>query len=142
MLQFILKSVLPIFSSMSFIMSHLIFNSLINFEFILCKVLESVLISFLLNVALQFSQHTYGRGSLFSIVYSCLFSIAYKVSISTWVYLLAFCLIPLIYISIFMQIPDSLDNWSFAVYFEIWLSEAFQIAEKRREVKGKGEKER
>jgi len=41
-----------------------------------------------------------------------------------------------------MQIPDSLDNWSFAVYFEIWLSEAFQIAEKRREVKGKGEKER
>ena len=28
------------------------------------------------------------------------------------------------------------------MYFEIWLSEAFQIAKKRREVKGKGEKER
>ena len=34
------------FSSWSFIVSGLMFRSLINFEFILCMVLESVLVSF------------------------------------------------------------------------------------------------
>ena len=39
-------SVLPMFSSRSFIVSGLTFRSLIHFEFILCMVLESVLVSF------------------------------------------------------------------------------------------------
>ena len=46
LLWFMSKSVLPVFSSKSFIVSGLIFRSLIHFEFILCMVLRSVLISF------------------------------------------------------------------------------------------------
>ena len=41
-----LESVLPMFSSRSFIVSGLTFRSLIHFEFIFVMVLESVLVSF------------------------------------------------------------------------------------------------
>ena len=52
------KSVLPIFSSKSFIDSGLIFRSLIHFELSLGMVLRSALISFFFfHVAVQFSQH-------------------------------------------------------------------------------------
>ena len=40
------ESVLPMFSSRSFIVSGLTFRSLIHFEFIFVHVLESVLVSF------------------------------------------------------------------------------------------------
>ena len=40
------KSGLPMFSSKSFIVSCLIFGSLIHFEVCVCVVLESVLVSF------------------------------------------------------------------------------------------------
>ena len=40
------SSVLPMFSSKNFIVSGLIFRSLILFEFVVCMVLGSVLISF------------------------------------------------------------------------------------------------
>ena len=40
------ESVLPMFASRSFIVSGLMFRSLIHFEFILCMVLDSVLVSF------------------------------------------------------------------------------------------------
>ena len=43
---FVSESVWPMFSSKSFIVRGLIFRSLIHFEFILCRVLGSVLISF------------------------------------------------------------------------------------------------
>ena len=46
LLWFMLKSVLPLFSSRRFIVSGLIFRSLIHFEFILYMVLYSVLLSF------------------------------------------------------------------------------------------------
>ena len=46
LLRFMSKSVLPMFSSKSFIVSGLTFRSLTHLEFILCMVLGSVLISF------------------------------------------------------------------------------------------------
>ena len=46
LLWFVSKSVLPMFSSGSFIVFILKFRSLIHFEFILCMMLENVLISF------------------------------------------------------------------------------------------------
>ena len=46
LLQFMSKSVLPMFSSKSFIMSGLTFRSLIRFEFIFVYSVRSVLISF------------------------------------------------------------------------------------------------
>ena len=45
LLQFMSKSVLPVFSSKSFIVSSLKFRSLIRFDLFLCMVLENVLIS-------------------------------------------------------------------------------------------------
>ena len=45
------------FSSKSFIVSGLIFRSLIIFEFIFVNVVRSVLIPFFYNVAVKLSQH-------------------------------------------------------------------------------------
>ena len=50
--QLMSKSILPRFSSRSFIVSCLIFRTLTHFEFIFCTVVENVLIS-LLHVAFQ-----------------------------------------------------------------------------------------
>ena len=52
------ESVLPMFSSRSFIVSGLTFRSLIPFEFILCMVLESVLVSFFYKLLTSFPSTT------------------------------------------------------------------------------------
>ena len=57
LLQFMSKSVLPIFSSKSFIVSHLTFRSLIYFEFIFVYGVRECSNFILLHVAVQFSQH-------------------------------------------------------------------------------------
>ena len=51
------QSVLPMFSSMSFIVSGLIFRSLIHFEFIFVYGVRECSNLILLYVAVQFSQH-------------------------------------------------------------------------------------
>jgi len=51
-------SVLPMFSSRSFIVSGLTLRSLIHFEFILCMVLESVLVSFFCKWLTRFPSTT------------------------------------------------------------------------------------
>ena len=38
-----------------------------------------------------------------------------KVPIGTWVYFWAFCLVPLVYISVFVSVPYCLDDCSFVV---------------------------
>ena len=57
LLQFMSKSVLPMFSSKSFIVSGLTFRSLINFEFIFVYGVKECFNFILLHVAVQFSQH-------------------------------------------------------------------------------------
>ena len=49
--------ILPMFSSMSFIVSGLTFKSLIHFEFIFVSDVKKCSNFLLLHVALQFSQH-------------------------------------------------------------------------------------
>ena len=71
-LWFMSKSVLPMFSSSSFIVSHLAFRSLIYFEFTFFMVLEYVLILFFYMQLSSFPRTTYWRNNLFSIVHSCL----------------------------------------------------------------------
>ena len=63
------ESVLPMFSSRSFIVSGLTFRSLIHFEFIFVYGVRKCPSFILLQVVDQFSQH---HLSFFSIVYSCL----------------------------------------------------------------------
>ena len=57
LLQFMSKSVLPMFSSKSFIVSGLTFRSLIYFEFIFVYGVMEYSNFILLHVAVQFSQH-------------------------------------------------------------------------------------
>ena len=70
LLSFMWESVWSMFPSKSFIVSGLIFRTLIHFEFILCMVLGCVLISFFYMWLPSFPSTTYWRGCLFSIVYS------------------------------------------------------------------------
>ena len=57
LLLFMLKSVLPMFSSKSFIVSGLRFSSLIHFEFIFVYGVKECSSFIFLYVAVQFSQH-------------------------------------------------------------------------------------
>ena len=57
LLRFMSKSVLLLFSSKSFIVSGLIFRSLIHFEFIFVHGIRKCSNFILLHVAIQFSQH-------------------------------------------------------------------------------------
>ena len=72
LLWFISKSIWPMFSAKSFIMSGLIFRSLIHFEFIFVYDARKCSISFFYMWLSSFSSTTYWRDCLFSIVYSCL----------------------------------------------------------------------
>ena len=80
----------------------------------LCMVIGSVLISFFYMWLSRFPSTTYWRGSVFSIVYSCLLC-------HRWVDCRCMCLIlgflsfPLIYISVFVPVLYSFDDCSFAV---------------------------
>ena len=70
--QFMAKSVLPILSSKNFIVSDLIFRSLIHFEFIFVYGVRKCSNFILLHVTVQFFQHHSLRRLSFSTVYSCL----------------------------------------------------------------------
>ena len=93
------KSVLPMISSKSFIVSGLTFRSLIHFEFIFVYGV-SVLISFLYMYLSSFPSTT-----VFSPVYILASFIKDRVTIGAWVYLWAFYPVLLIYISVFVPGP-------------------------------------
>ena len=100
------------FSSKSFIVSRLRLNSSIHFEFIFVYGVWECSNFILLHVALQFSQYQLlKRLSFFHTgVFLPPFS---QVIIGPWVYLWAFCPIPLICIFVFVPVPSCLDYWMF-----------------------------
>src|SRR5574337_1302410 len=109
------ESVLPMFSSRSFIVSGLTFRSLIHFEFIfVCGVIKCS--SFiLLQVVDQFSQyHLLKRLSFLHCIFLPPLS-----KIGAWIYLWAFYFASLIYISVFVPVPYCLDDCSFVVEPEV-----------------------
>ena len=65
LLWFMSESVWPMFSSKSFIVSDLIFRSLIQFEFIFMYSVRRCSDLILLHVAVQFSQHLLLKGLSF-----------------------------------------------------------------------------
>ena len=107
-------SVLPVFSSKSFIASGLTFRSLIHFEFIFVYGVRKC--SFiLLHIAIQFSQHhLLKRLSLPHCIFLPSF-VKNKVPIGAWVYFWAFYLVPLVYISVAVPVPYCFDDCSFVV---------------------------
>ena len=42
-----------------------------------------------------------------------------RISIDAWVYLWAFYLVPLVFVSVLMSVPSSLDDYSLVVYYEV-----------------------
>ena len=111
------ESVLPMFSSRSFIVYGLTFRSLMHFEFIFVYGVKKCSSFILLQVVDQFSQdHLLKRLSLLHCIASF---VKDKVSIGVWIYLWDFYFVPLIYISVFVSVPYCLDDCSFVVQHEV-----------------------
>ena len=66
------ESVLPLFSSKSFIVSGLTFNSLMTFEFVYVYTVRKCSSFILLHVVDQFSQHHFLTGPFVFLVLSCM----------------------------------------------------------------------
>ena len=109
------ESVLPMFSSRSFIVSGLTFRSLIHFEFILVYGVRKCSSFILLQVVDQFFQHHLLKR--LSFLHASF--VKDKVSIGAWIYLWAFCFSPLIYISVFLPVPYCFDDCGFLVEPEV-----------------------
>ena len=99
------------FSSRSFIVSGLMLRSLIHFEFIFVYGVRKCSSFILLQVVDQFSQHHLLKRLSF---FHCIF-----LPIGAWIYLWAFYLVPLIYISVFVPVPYCLDDCGFVVEPEV-----------------------
>ena len=113
------ESVLPMFSSRSFIVSGLTFRSLIHFEFIFVYGVRKCSSFILLQVVDQFSQHHLLKRLSFFPLYILASFVEDKVSIGSWIYLWAFYSVPLIYISVFVPEPYCLDDCGFVVEPEV-----------------------
>ena len=98
------ESVLPMFYSRSFIVSGLMFRSLIHFEFIFVYGVRKCSSFILLQVVDQFSQHHLLKRLCFSPLYILASFVKDKVSIGAWIYLWAFYFVPLINISVFVPV--------------------------------------
>ena len=114
------QSVLPMFSSRSFIVSGLTFRSLIHFEFIFVYSVRKCSSFILLQVVDQFSQHHLLKRFVFYPLYIPASFVEDKASIGVWIYLWAFYFDPLIYISVFVPVPYCLDDCGFVVESEGW----------------------
>ena len=109
------ESVLPMFSSRSFIVSGLTFRSLIHFEFIF---VYGVLVSFFYKWLTSFPAPLV-KEVVFFLLYILASFVKDKVSIGMWIYLWAFYSVPLIYISVFVPVPYCLDDCGFVVESEV-----------------------
>ena len=113
------SSVLPVFSSKSFIICGLTFGSLIHFQFIFVCGVRKCSNFILLHVAVQFSQHHLLKRLFLP---HCIFLPPLSkilCPIGAWAYFLAFYLVPLVYISVFVPVPHCLDHCSLIVQSEV-----------------------
>ena len=113
------ESVLPMFSSRSFIVSDLTFRYLIHFDFTFVYCVRKCSSFFLLHVVDQFLQHHLLKRLLFSPLYIFSSFVKDKVSLGAWIYLRTFCFVPLFYISVFVPVLYCLDDYRFVVQSEI-----------------------
>ena len=89
------RSVLPIFSSRIFVVSGLIFQSLIHFEFIFVYGIRKCSSFILLHVAVQLSQHHLLKSLSF---------LHWIILPPLWVFLWAFYILSLVHISVFVLV--------------------------------------
>ena len=108
------ESVLPMFSSRSFIVSGLTFRSLTHFEFISVYSVGSFLIhSFTCNCPVF--PAPFIEEAVFAPLYILASFVKNKLPIGAWVYFWAFYLVLLVYISVFVQVAYCLDDCSFVI---------------------------
>ena len=108
-------SILPMFSSKSFIVSGLESRFLIHFDFILVYGISKCSNFILLHIALCFSQHHLLKRLIFAPLYIFASFVKNQVPIGCGFYLWALYLVPLVYISVFVTVPYCLDDCSFVV---------------------------
>src|SRR5574337_1190984 len=113
------ESVLPMISSRSFIVSGLMFRSLIHFEFIFVYGVRKCSSFILLQVVDQISPAPLVKEIVFNPLYILASFVNDKVSICAWIYLWAFYFVPLIYISVFVPVQYCLDDCGFVVEPEV-----------------------
>ena len=114
------KSILPLFSFRSFMVSCLTFSPLSHFRVRLCFFVcgEEIIQFHFLHVTVQFSPLV--NETIFHPLYiPASFDIDY-LTVGVWVYLQALCSVPLIYVSVFVPVPCCFDYCSFVVQAEIW----------------------
>ena len=112
------SSVLPMFSSKSFIVSSLTFRSLIHFEFIFVHGVRKSF-NFILLPVDQFSQdHLLKRLSFLHCIYLPPLSKIRCPQVSGFISGLSY-FVPLIHVSVFVLIPYCLDGCSFVVQSEV-----------------------
>ena len=114
-LRLMSKSILPMFSSKTFMVSGLTFRSLIHFVFIFVCSMTKCPNFILLHVAVQFSQHQL----LKRLSFPHFFHLCYRLIINAQVYFWDFCSIPLIYVSVHVPIPYCFDYCSFIVQSKV-----------------------
>ena len=112
------ESVLPMFSSRSFIDSVLTFRSLIHFEFIFVHCVRKCSSFIPLQVVDQFSQQHLLKMLSFPLYILASF-VKDKVAIGAWIYLWAFYFVPFSYISVFVPVPYCFDECSFVVSSQV-----------------------
>ena len=107
--------VLPMFSSRSFIVSGLMFRSLLHFEFIFVYGVRKCSSFILSQVVDQFSQHHLLKR--LSLIHCIFLPPLSKIRCpGVWIYLWAFCFVPLIYISVFVPARYCLDDCEFSYF--------------------------
>ena len=108
-------SVLPMFSSKSFIASGLTFRSLIRFEFIFVYGVRKCSNFILLQCSCPVFPAPFIEEAVFAPLYILASFVKNKVPLGVWVYFWAFYLVPLVYISVFVPVPYCLNDCSFVV---------------------------
>ena len=102
------------FSSKSLIVSGLTLRSLIHFEFIFVYGVRECS-NFIFYMYLSNFPALLIEEAVFSPLYMLASFIKDKVTICAWVYLWAFYPVPLIYIPVFVSVPNCLDYCSFVI---------------------------
>ena len=111
-------SVLPRFYSKSFMVSRLVYWSLIHFEFIFVNGAREYSKFILLHLAVQFSQH-HILEIIFPLLYILASFVIDQLIIGAWFYLWTFYLVTLIYISIFVSVSYCFDYFNFVLQSEV-----------------------
>ena len=103
------KGLFSVFSSSIFVVSGLIFMSLIHFKFIFVEGVRQWSSLTLFHVAVQFSQHHLLKRLCFPY---CVILVKNQLTTYMWIYFWALYFVPLIYLSGFMPLPCCFDYYS------------------------------